>query len=158
LAFIVAVPSRGRAQTGTSGSIVGTVTDQSGAVVAGASVELKDVLTGAVRQTETNQAGQYTFTPVSPGTYTVTVTGKGFRLGIVNGVKVEVAKSTLIDVALQLGQVTETVQVEAGARAELQTINASVGEVVDSRALVTLPTMTRRAVELFYLQVGAQPW
>jgi hypothetical protein len=159
VAVAVALASPGAAaQTATSGSIVGTVKDQSGAVVPGASVELKDAATGAVRKAETNQAGQYAFTPVAPGLYTVTVTAKGFRQAVVTEIKVEVVKSSLVDVVLQLGEVAETVQVEAGARVELQTVNAAVGEVVDSRALVNLPTMTRRAVELLYLQVGAQPW
>jgi len=158
LGFIVVVPGHVSAQTATSGAVVGTVTDQSGAVVPAASVELKDVATGVVRREETNGAGQYTFTNVSPGMYTATVTAKGFRQEVVTGIKVEVAKSSLVDVSLQLGAVAESVQVEAGARAELQTFNAAVGEVVDSRDLVNLPTLTRRAVELFYLQVGAQPW
>src|SRR6266571_2607531 len=105
LGFIVAVPGHASAQTVTSGSVVGTVTDQSGAVVPAASVELKEVATGAVRRGETNTGGQYTFTTIPPGIYTVTVIAKGFRQGVVTGVEVKVAKSSLVDVSLQLGAV-----------------------------------------------------
>src|SRR6266480_4573392 len=83
LAFVTAVPRHATAQTSTSGAVVGTATDQSGAVVPDASVELKDVATGAARIGETNRGGQYTFTNVPPGTYTVTVTAKGFRQAVV---------------------------------------------------------------------------
>lgn len=145
-------------QTASTGTVVGTVTDASGAVVPRATVSLSEEGTAAVRKTETNDLGQYIFTNVVPGRYTVTVTAPGFRQAVVSDVQVEVAKSTRVNVVVQLGELAETVEVTAGAQAALQTVDATVGDVVDTTSLVNLPTVTRRTVELVFLQVGAHPW
>lgn len=158
IAALLALPAGLAAQTATTGTVLGTVVDATGAVIPGAVVVLKDEATGAERTVSTNEAGQYSFTAVTPGEYSVAITATGFRQAVVSSLKVEVAKSALIDVTMQLGEVTETVEVVAGARAELQTVDATVGNVVGSRPLVELPTVTRRTIELVFLQVGAQPW
>lgn len=156
-AAILLAPSSS-AQTAATGSIVGTVTDQSGDNVATAQVTLTDTSTGAARTMLTNSAGQYNFTSLAPGTYDVVVSHPSFRKTASTGVKVAVAQSTRLDVQLQLGQVTEQVTVTATAGAELQTVDSTIGNVVTSQSLISLPTVTRRANELIYLQVGAQPW
>lgn len=156
--LILGLPMGTVAQTATTGTVLGTVADATGAVIPGAGVQLKDGATGAAWSTSTNAAGQYSFTAVTPGDYSITVTATGFRQAVVSSVRVEVAKSSLIDVTMQVGEVTETVEVVAGARAELQTVDATVGNVLGSRPLVDLPTVTRRTIELVFLQVGAQPW
>lgn len=144
-------------QTATTGTVLGTASDTTGAVIPGVTIELKDNATGAVRTTITNDAGQYRFTSVIPGQYAVTATLQGFRQAVISPVGVETAKSSLIDVRLEIGEVSETLEVTAGAAAELQTIDATVGQVIDSQSLINLPTLTRRVVELVFLQVATTP-
>lgn len=144
--------------TSTTGAIVGVVSDPSGAVIPGAKLVLKSVATGAVTRTETNKSGQYSFPVIGPGTYSISVTADGFRTGIVSDVTVQVAKSTLVNVVLRVGSLAQSVTVQATIETQLQTSNATVGNVVGTQEIENLPTVTRRAYELVYLQPGAQPW
>lgn len=154
---LLSLPGTLCAQTANTGTVLGTVMDPTGAVIPNAKVQLKDLATETVRSTTTNAAGQYTFTTVLPGLYSLTITTEGFRQAVVSSVTAEVAKSSLVNVTMELGAVAETVEVAAGARQELQTVDAAVGEVVDSHSLVNLPTVTRRVIELAFLQVGSMP-
>lgn len=142
--------------TSTSGSIVGVVTESSGGTIAGAKVTLKSEV-GEVTAV-TNASGQYSFPVVAPGTYTLSVMAEGFQAEVVAGVVVQVAKSTLIDIILKVGAVTQSVKVEATAQTQLQTTDAAVSNVMNENEVQNLPTVTRRAVELAWLQPGAQPW
>ena len=145
------------AQTATTAVISGTVKDPSGAVVPGASVELVELNTKLSRQQTTNEAGQYFFPSVPPGEYDLNVSAAGFRSATVHALRVEVARSYVLDVELEVGAITETVAVTAEARAELQTVDATVGNVLSGRALPVLPTFTRQANELLTLQPGVTP-
>lgn len=148
-----------RAQsTGTSGVVVGVVTDSSGAAVVGATVSLKPNAGGAAINSKSNASGQYVLPLVTPGSYALTVSSKGFQTSVVNGVIVQVAKSTLVNVTLQPGAVSQTVIVNSTAQSQLQTTDAAVGTVIGTEEVENLPTVTRRAIELDFLQVGAQPW
>ncbi|MCX7604932.1 MAG: carboxypeptidase-like regulatory domain-containing protein, partial [Bryobacteraceae bacterium] len=100
-------------QTAATATVVGTVTDPSGGVVAGASVTLLEPSTGVTRSTLTNDSGQYTFVTVPPGTYRLTVSAPGFRQAAVEQVKLDVAKAYTVDVQLEVGALTETVEVRA---------------------------------------------
>jgi Carboxypeptidase regulatory-like domain len=143
------------AQTPTTGVVLGTVSDKTGAVVAAAKVELVDRSSNIHRSGTTNSAGQYTFLSLQPGDYEITVTAPGFGPVIVP-VRIEVAKSTLGNVILELGSVTQAVEV-SGVAVELQSTDSSVGDVVGGGTIERLPTIQRRVAELAYLQVGAQP-
>lgn len=143
--------------TNTSGSIVGVVTDASGSTISGVKITLKSE-TAEVATSLTNAAGQYSLPVVPPGTYALSITAQGFQTSIVTGVVVEVAKSDLVNITLNVGAVTQSVEVHATAQAELQTTDASVSNVIDKNQVENLPTVTRRAVELAWLQPGAQPW
>jgi hypothetical protein len=145
------------AQTSTTGLVQGTVTDPQGGLVAGAEVKLLDPATNRSQIEKTNDAGQYTFVNVPPRVYTVTVARTGFRTAQVGELKVEVNKSYSVNVALELGQVTEVVQVQAGVAAELQTTDAQVGNVVQTRVLRSLPTLGRSTLELISLQPTTTP-
>lgn len=145
------------AQTATTAVISGTVKDPSGAVVPGASVELVELNTKLSRQQTTNEAGQYFFPSVPPGQYDLKVSAAGFRSATVHALRVEVARSYVQDVELEVGAITETVAVTAEARAELQTVDATVGNVLSGRSLPVLPTFTRQANELLTLQPGVTP-
>lgn len=147
-----------QAQTSTTGAIVGVTADTSGAAVVGAKISLKSISTGTVITTAVNASGQYLFPAVPPGTYTLSATAKGFETSVVSEVVVQVAKSSLINIVLTVGSVSQTVNVTSGAQAELQTTDSAVGTVIGTDEVENLPTVTRRAVELTFLQVGAQPW
>jgi len=145
------------AQTSTTGALQGTVADPQGAVVAGAEVKLLDQATNRSQIERTNDGGLYIFANVPPGIYTITVAKSGFRTAQVTGLKVEVNKSYTVNATLELGQMTEMVQVEAGVGAELQTTDAQVGNVVQTRVLRILPTLGRSTLELISLQPATTP-
>jgi hypothetical protein len=145
------------AQTSTTGAVQGTVTDPQGAVVAGAEVKLLDQATNRSQIERTNDDGLYIFANVLPGIYNVTVARTGFRTAQVTQLKVEVNKSYTVNLALEVGQMTEVVQVEAGVGAELQTTDAQVGNVVQTRVLRSLPTSGRSTLELISLQPTTTP-
>jgi hypothetical protein len=153
---LVAAPPVASGQTGTTGTIIGTVTDESGGIIPGATVDVLDIGTTAVRSVSTGSRGEYSVPNLSPGDYRITVSLQGFRSTVLN-VKVEVARSVLANIALKVGAVEETVQVSGSVETELQTTDASVGSVLGGEKIVKLPTVQRRATELAYLQAGAQP-
>jgi hypothetical protein len=144
-----------RAQS--SSVVTGTVLDKSGATVPQATVELQDIDTGSKTSATTGNDGEYAFHSVRPGNYTITVSSKGFRQSVMSGVKVDVGKSALVNVVLEVGGTTETVEVMAGTGLQLQTLDATVGDVLDSNMLSQLPTLSRDATSLLLLQPMAIP-
>ncbi len=146
-----------QAQTANTGTVLGMVKDPSGAIVLGADVELIDAGTQAVRSTVTNEAGRYTFTNVRPGTYSVTAIARGFQKSVVTGMAVEISKSYTIDFQLKLGQAGEQVIVTASAGAELQTLDATVGDTLGGQMLIQLPSIDRNVASLLLLQPSATP-
>jgi len=146
------------AQTGTTGTVLGTVTDPSGAAVLDATVMLRNKATNGQVTQMTNSVGQYTFVNVTPGEYELTVKKDGFRTADVGSLTVEVAKSYKEDVRLEIGAASESVIVTTEARVELQTTDSQIGEVVGGTTLVRLPTLQRDASELLTLQPGTTPY
>jgi hypothetical protein len=136
--------------------IVGTVTDGAGGVIQNAQVELLGLGTNITSRARTNEGGQYTFPNLQPGDYRLTVTAAGFSAAVLE-LKVVVGKSALGNIALNVGALGATVQVEAGARAELQTTDSSIGNTVGGREITRLPTVQRNALELAQLQVATLP-
>lgn len=146
------------AQTVTTGTVIGTVTDPSGAAVSDATVVLRNKATNSQATQKTNSVGQYTFVNVAPGEYQVMVKKDGFRTADVPSLTVDVAKSYNIDVKLEIGAASESVTVTTEARVELQTTDAQIGDVVAGETLSRLPTLTRDASELLTLQPGTTPY
>ena len=132
-------------QTSTSGVVTGTITDPSGASVPSATVTLEQRATGAKLTATVSNTGYYVFTSVAPGDYTLSIEAKGFRKSVFNNLTVEVAKSRTVDVKLELGTAAQIVEVIAGAGVELQTLDASVGNVMNQDALDKLPSLSRDA-------------
>lgn len=157
LLILLVAPAVAWSQTATTASISGTVTDPSGAVLPGVQIELQNKATGQTWKRTTNASGQYVFSRVSPGEYTLTFTMQGFRKANVSSVKVEVAKSYSVDMTLEVGDVVETVDVTAGVAVELQKADATVGNVITNRSLLYLPSLQRNAVEFLTLQPGSIP-
>lgn len=145
------------AQTVTTGTVIGTVTDPSGGAVLDAAVVLRNKATNSEAAQNTNLAGQFTFVNLAPGEYQVTIKKAGFRTAEVASLTVDVAKSYALDLKMELGGVAEVVQVEAGAHVELQTTDATVGNVLSSTEIQLFPALTRQVNELLTLQPGATP-
>lgn len=144
------------AQTASTSTVTGTVSDKTGASIPNAKVELEDVDTKAKTSVTTGSDGAYTFPSVRPGNYSITVSGKGFRQSVVTGIRVEVGKSALVNVSLEVGGMTETVEVSATGL-QLQTLDATMGNVLDSNLLSHLPTLSRDATSLLLLQPMSIP-
>ena len=145
------------AQTATTGQLIGQVTDPTGALVPQAKVELRDTATGAVRATTTDSAGQYTLAQIAPGAYSLTVSAQGFAQTVVPAVTVQVGKTASINVELKLGNATEVVEVRSTPGAELQTLDATVGNTIGGNEILALPTLERNTTSLLLLQPLSTP-
>jgi hypothetical protein len=144
-------------QATSTGTVSGQVTDQQGAAVPAAEVQLTDIATNATQKTLTNDAGRYIFVNVSPGMYNIKVSKQGFTTFRVAQQKVNVGSATTINAALQVGSVTNVVEVVAAPGAELQVTNATVGTTLSGQSLVYLPNLSREAASLALLQPGVSP-
>jgi hypothetical protein len=130
--------AQAHAQVAGSGAIQGRVTDPSGAVIADANVTVTDTLTGVSTVRTTTSAGLYAVSPLPVGEYTVTVVVAGFQTAVQEHVQVNATQSVGLDFKLVIGQQTEKVTVST-APPELQTTNATVGEVMEGTTYEQLP-------------------
>jgi hypothetical protein len=126
------------AQTVT-GSIRGLVTDPSGAVVPGSEITATNVNTGVKTKTTTDKSGNYNIQTLSVGSYTLTATRQGFKTTSVGPIALEIDQIARIDVKLQVGEVSTTVEVASESGAILQTENASLGTTITSNTLESMP-------------------
>jgi hypothetical protein len=136
-----------------AGAILGTVTDASGSAIHGATVTLTNEGTSATISTTTGNDGNYKFTPVRIGNYKLTVTFQGFETITRPHVSVNVGENVVADFTLKPGNVTTTVEVTAAAPV-LQSQDASVGQVIDSRSVNDLPLNGRNFTFLAQLAAG----
>jgi len=143
------------AQSASSTSIAGIVTDSSGAAVADATVKLTDKATNTPRSTNTNEQGRYFFADVTSGDYEIAVSKTGFR-NTKTIVTANVGLALTVDLKLELGAVTETIEVVA-TNSELQTLNATVGNTISGDMLQNLPSIGRDAATFVTLQPGVSP-
>jgi Carboxypeptidase regulatory-like domain len=142
-------------QTGTSG-ISGTVTDPQGKAVPGARVTITNVATNATRTMQTTDAGAYVFDLISPGAYRLEVEAKGFNKAVIDNVRALIGKSTESNVRLEVGQVSQVVEVRMAAQdVIINTQDASLGSVIDSHQISELPLEGRNLVDLLSLQAGS---
>jgi len=141
------------AQSGGS-TIRGTVKDPDGNVIAGASVTITDPAKNFTRTQTTNQDGGYVFTAVPPGTYRLEVTAQGFKTASASGLAALVDTATEKDVQLEIGAVSETVDVTAGAEAAINTTDASIGNSFERKRITELPLNANNVVGLLSLQPG----
>jgi Carboxypeptidase regulatory-like domain/TonB dependent receptor-like, beta-barrel len=155
LALLVffANPRLGRSQEVTA-SITGSVTDPSGAAVAGAKVTAKDTLRGTEYPTQTNAAGVYNLPRLPTSTYSVTVEASGFRTAVRPGIVLQLDQNARVNVALQLGATTQTVEV-SGAPPILHTDSMQLSTVITSKINEDLPLATRNYVQLTLLAPGS---
>jgi hypothetical protein len=153
--FLWVVPSLGLWAQTTSTEILGLVTDSSGAVVPGAKVTVARRATGEIRSAVTNQAGDYSFPLVQIGDYTVRCEMAGFKTQTVSTLRVETEQKVRVNFVLEVGEVTETVEVTA-AGVLLKTDDATVGQVIDNRRVIELPLNGRNLSHLAVLVAGVQ--
>lgn len=136
--------------------ISGIVTDASGAVVSGATVQVKDIDTGIVQTRQTNVDGFYAFVDLQPGHYDVEVTQAGFNTFRQTGILLDVNSAKVLNVKLKLGQVSEKVEVSADA-VQLDTASTQNGEVIRAQTITSVPLETRSYTDLLALQPGVTP-
>lgn len=143
------------AQSSSTSGLTGDVTDPTGAVISGATVQLTDLNTNISQLATTNQAGHYAFQSVQPGQYRLTVKKDRFRQTVTN-VTVSVGVNITQNLKLEVGGANEVVEVQASGQ-ELQTTDASVGNVLDRTTLQSLPSLSRDATALLQIQPMASP-
>jgi hypothetical protein len=144
------------AQSSSTGSIVGQVTDQTGAVVDDATVTLTDVSTNTVRSSTSNASGRYLYVNVNPGIYTISATKAGFATSKTERQEVKVGLTLTLNFSLQVGAASEVVEVRS-VGAELQTLNSTIGNEVTSEALENLPALGRDTSSFVTMQAGVSP-
>jgi len=137
----------------TSAGITGRVTDPTGSAIVGASVKAKDLDRGTDWPTSTNEDGIYAFPRVPNGRYSLTVEAKGFKTFVNPSLTLEVNQRARIDVTLQVGALTETIEV-TGQAALLQTDTTQVGATVDAGQIDHTPLISRNPVALALLSAG----
>lgn len=152
--FAVAGYHSARAQSTTFGTILGTVTDPQGAAVPGATVRLTNTGTAVVREITTDGEGNFAARSLVPGNYNVEVTAPNFQKQVQENIKLDVAGSVTLDFHLTVGQVTETVQVQAEATL-LKTDEGTIGTVIDNTKVVELPLNGRNFNQLTRTVPGA---
>jgi hypothetical protein len=153
--LVLSVPGRLLSQT-TFGSIVGTITDPSGGPISDAQVTITNLATSETRKAPTNAEGLYQFVNLTPGNYRVEIEKQGFTKAAREPVNVAVQSTPRIDVALQVGDIAQTVEV----RAETPLIQAeasSLGTVVDQRQVNELPLNGRNPMSLAALSPSVVP-
>jgi hypothetical protein len=136
------------------GTILGTVTDPSGAVVAGATVKVKNVATGLERTTATSGDGSYAVPELPIGTYSVTVSQAGFQTFVVTGVAVDVATERRVDAALKTGEVATRVEVSAETLPLVETTSNDLGGVITAQTVENMPVNGRDYTKLIFLNPG----
>ncbi len=137
----------------TAGRILGTLTDQSGAAVAGAAVNVTDVQRGTARTATTDESGDYAIPDLQPGTYKIRVEAKGFKAAERPNVQIEVASDVRADFALQPGQVTEIVTISEEVPL-VNTSSATLGGTLSNKEINDLPLSGRNYENLLQLRPG----
>jgi hypothetical protein len=136
-----------------TGTILGTVTDSTGAIVANATVTITNQATAAPLTAKTSADGRFVFTPLKIGTYTVVVESASFKKTTVQGVYLDIQQQALVNVVLEPGAVTENVQVTEAPEL-MQTVSSSVGQVIDEKTIVDLPLNGRDYTMLVLVTPG----
>ncbi len=134
----------------TFGEITGEVRDPTGAVVAGAAIALTNIGTNAARTTESNDVGVYAFPAIPPGQYNIKAEKQGFKTYTRTGIQIQVELRARLDIDMQVGQLSEVVEVSAQA-ALLTSENSTVGTVIEGRQIVDMPLNGRNYLSLVAL-------
>lgn len=151
---LLALSTKLLAQVDT-GTIYGSVSDASGALVPGAKVTVNNESTGASRSMVAGADGHYEFTQLPVATYTITVAMTAFKTYKERGVPVVVTQATRADVALEVGDITQSVDVTAAGVAQVETRDSTLGGVIEQKRIVDMPLNGRNFIQLSYFVPGA---
>jgi Carboxypeptidase regulatory-like domain/TonB dependent receptor/TonB-dependent Receptor Plug Domain len=152
LLFLLTLSTHG---VGTTGTLVGTVTDAKGGVISQAKVTVKNVGTNATRELTTSLSGEYSVPLLPPGEYEVSVERPGFKRAVFSGIKLEVDQTVRVDATLEIGEVNQQIAVTESAPL-LQTDSSTVGQVIDQQKVSQLPLNERNFLAFTLLVPGAQ--
>jgi Carboxypeptidase regulatory-like domain len=152
-ALILILANATNAQT-FRGTILGTVTDSSGAAVVSATVTVKNTGTGLTRTVSTAEDGSYAVPELPIGTYSVTVSVTGFKSGVVSGITLEVSSEFRADVVLQAGDIAQQIEVQGDTLPQVETTENTLGGIIESRVVTNLPVNGRDYQKLIYLVPG----
>lgn len=153
LAVLLLCCTAAQAQT-FRGTIQGTVTDQTGAAAAGATVTIRNLDTGLVRTTTTSDDGSYSVPELPIGNYSVTVEKDGFKTAVVTGIRVEVSSERRADVTLQAGELAQRIEVLGDTLPQVESTSNVLGGIIDSKTMTNLPANGRDFQKLIYLVPG----
>lgn len=135
-------------------TIYGTVTDASGSLIPGTTVRILQVETGQVRSVVSNERGDYVATQLPIGAYSISAERQGFKKFVQTGIRVQVDENRQVPITLQIGDVAESVTVEAES-VQVETRTGTLKEVIDSKRIIELPLNGRNALDLQRLVPGA---
>ena len=148
--FVLSVPLFAQ---GNLGRITGTITDQSGGVIAGAAVTVKDLARGVSRTLTTGDSGEYNAPNLLPGSYAVRAEAKGFKATEQQNILLEVGKEIRVDLSLQPGEVSQTITITE-APPMVETTNATLGGTLSNETINDLPLNGRNYINLLTLRPG----
>jgi hypothetical protein len=154
LGFILILCATVAANAQFKASVQGTVTDSTGAIVTGATVQLVNNETGQTQEATTNDSGFYRFSSLAPGRYTITAEREGFKKQTIDNVEVSAETVSGLDFKLTEGAISEIVTITADDVAVLQTEDANVGKIISTREILRLPQVGRDPYELARLTPG----
>lgn len=155
LAFSLAAPSA-FGQASSSSDAVGKVTDPTGASVPGATIHLVNNGTGSERTATTNDAGDWSIPNIPPANYRIRIEKQGFNASEIKSIDVEIGKTANAPVQLSVGAISQTVEVST-LPAQLQTQEATIGQVIDQKQINDLPLNGRNVLQLATLAPGVSP-
>src|SRR5262249_8098856 len=135
------------------GTIIGRVTDASGAAIAGAEVRARNTATGVVISARTNESGNYTLPYLLPGPYSVQSETAGFKKFVRDGIQLRINDTVQVDIQMEIGSATESIEVKAETPL-LSTAESSLGQVIDERRVMELPTFGGSPMVLAQLAPG----
>jgi Carboxypeptidase regulatory-like domain/TonB dependent receptor len=144
------------AQTAGTGTLVGTITDNSGAVMSGVKVSVVNTETSFTSETVTSAEGAYQVPYLSPGFYRITIESPGFKRYLREGLQIRTGEIPRIDVQLEVGAVSESIRVE-GSAPLIDTETAQAGLVLSGDQLLKIPVSQKRAIRMTFYYPGAQP-
>ena len=152
-AFVAIFPLASFGQGGVTGSLAGAISDPTGAVVAGASVVVKNNATSVESTVTTSDNGTFNVPALGTGLYTITITAAGFKRAVVTDVKVDVGNPSKVNITLEVGAPTESVTV-VGTGELLQTQTANVSSTITGRQITDLPYASRNALDVVLFLPG----
>jgi hypothetical protein len=156
LLLSVACGLTARSQAKVAAGVSGIVTDSSGAVIAGANIQMKSTETGIVESRQTNADGFFAFVNLQPGHYDLEASQTGFSTFRQTGILLDVDSAKVLNIKLNVGQVSEKVEV-SGEGVQLDIASTQTGQVISERTITAVPLVTRSYTDLLALQPGVTP-